>query len=271
MVPVPSYPLFDHLTRLDGVTAIPYRLEYHGRWAVDFAALDARWTDGVRAVLAVSPNNPTGSLLTAAEVDALESRCAARESALIIDEVFADYAFAPVAAAPAAGTKALTFRLGGLSKSAALPQLKLGWMLVAGPDALVRAAIDRLEIICDTYLSVSTPVQIAASRLIDGGALPRERIRGRVMGNYEALRALAASYASIEVLPCDGGWSAVVRVASTKAEEDLVLELLTEDGVLVHPGFFFDFDHEAFLVLSLLPEPAVLAEGARRVMERAHV
>lgn len=271
MVPVPSYPLFDHLTRLDGVTPIPYRLEYHGRWAVGFDTLDAGWTGRVRAVLAVSPNNPTGSMLTQAELDEIEWRCAGRDAALIIDEVFADYPLVPASAVSVPRPDCLTFRLGGLSKSAALPQVKLGWILVDGPDPLARAAIDRLELICDTYLSVSTPVQVAAPRLIDQGASVRDRILGRVRANYESLRALAASYPSIALLPCDGGWSAVLRVASTKGEEDLVLELLTLDEVLVHPGFFFDFAHEAFLVLSLLPEPPVLAEGARRVMERAHV
>jgi aspartate/methionine/tyrosine aminotransferase len=271
MGPVPSYPLFDHLTRLDGVTPIPYRLEYHGRWAVAFDTLDAGWTGRVRAVLAVSPNNPTGSTLTSAELDELARRCAGRDAALVIDEVFADYPLAPTVAVPVARPDCLTFRLGGLSKSAALPQVKLGWILVDGPDPLVREAIDRLELICDTYLSVSTPVQVAAPRLIDQGAFVRDRILGRVRANYASLRSLAASYPSTALLPCDAGWSAVLRVASTKGEEDLVLELLTLDEVLVHPGFFFDFPHEAFLVLSLLPDPPVLAEGARRVMERVHV
>jgi hypothetical protein len=271
MAPVPSYPLFDHLTRLDGVTTIPYRLEYHGRWAVGFDTLDAGWTRSVRAVLAVSPNNPTGSILTNAELDALAARCAGRDAALIIDEVFADYPLVSISAPQVPRTECLTFRLGGLSKSAGLPQVKLGWILVEGPDPLARAAIDRLELICDTYLSVSTPVQVAAARLIAQGASVRDRILDRVRSNYESLRALAASYPSIALLPCDGGWSAVLRVASTRGEEDLVLELLALDDVLVHPGFFFDFAQEAFLVLSLLPEAALLAEGARRVMERAHV
>jgi aspartate/methionine/tyrosine aminotransferase len=271
MVPVPSYPLFDHLTRLDGVTPIPYRLEYHGRWSLGLDTLDAGWTGRVRAVLAVSPNNPTGSMLTEAELAELEWRCAGRDAALIIDEVFADYPLGPASVLPISRTDCLTFRLGGLSKSAALPQVKLGWILVDGPEPLAGAAIDRLELISDTYLSVSTPVQVAAPSLIDQGTSVRDRILDRVRTNYESLRALAASYPSIALLPCDGGWSAVLRVASTKGEEDLVLDLLALDEVLVHPGFFFDFAHEAFLVLSLLPEPSVLAEGARRVMERAHV
>jgi alanine-synthesizing transaminase len=280
MVPVPSYPLFDHLTRLDGVTPIAYRLEYHGRWAVDLDTVDAGWTDRVRAVLAVSPNNPTGSILTGAELDALARRCADRDAALILDEVFADYPLTAAPVAPVAsgfsGTHAsappcLTFRLGGLSKSAGLPQVKLGWIGVNGPDALVRGALDRLELICDTYLSVATPVQAAAPRLIEEGASVRQRIVERVRTNFESLRALSAAHPSVELLRGDAGWSAVLRVPSTRSEEDLVLELLEQDGVLVHPGFFFDFPHESFLVVSLLPEPAAFFEGIRRMMERVHM
>ena len=143
-------------------------------------------------------------------------------------------------------------------------------MFVDGPDTGVRAALDRLELICDTYLSVSTPVQVAAARLIAAGADVRKAILERVRTNDLELRSLAAAYPSIHVLPCEAGWSSVLRVPSTRTEEDLVVELLEHDGVLVHPGFFFDFPHESFLVLSLLPERPVFLEGARRVMERAH-
>jgi hypothetical protein len=272
MVPVPSYPLFDHLTALDGVAPVAYPLEYHGRWAVDFETLDSRWTPRTRAVLAVSPNNPTGSVLTDAALHALMGRCADRDAALIIDEVFADY---PLGTAPfpsgSRSSAALTFRLGGLSKSVGLPQVKLGWIAVGGPEALVHGAIERLELICDTYLSVSTPAQIAAPRMLSEGAIVRGRILERVRTNYNALRATAAAYPSIEPLHCDAGWSAVVRVPATRTEEDLVLELLERDGVLVHPGFFFDFDREAFLIVSLLAEPPVFLEGVRRMMERARV
>ena len=267
MVPVPSYPLFDHLTALDGVRAAPYRLEYHGRWSVDFDTLDERWDDGVRAVLAVSPNNPTGSTLTTAEVAALSDRCVTGKTALIVDEVFADYPLSGAAnPPPQRDASALTFRLGGLSKSVGLPQVKLGWIAVDGPDPLVHDALQRLELICDTYLSVSTPVQVAAARLLADGAVVRNRILDRVRTNDAALRALASRFPSIEPLHADAGWSAVLRVPATRSEEALVMELLERDGVLVHPGFFFDFAHEAFLVLSLLPDPALFAEGVRRLL-----
>jgi len=270
MVPAPSYPLFDHLTALDGVSASAYPLEYHGRWTVDFDTMDERWTAGVRAVLAVSPNNPTGSALALEELDEMMRRCADRRAALIIDEVFADYPLRMASIPVHCGSSpALTFRLGGLSKSVGLPQVKLGWILVDGPDDLVAAALQRLELICDTYLSVSTPVQIAAPRLLTDGAVVRERILARVRANDATLRRIISSVPSIEALNADGGWSAVLRVPATRSEEDFVLELLERDGVLVHPGFFFDFSHEAFLVVSLLVEPAAFAEGVGRLVARA--
>jgi aspartate/methionine/tyrosine aminotransferase len=270
MLPVPSYPLFDHLTQLDGVRALSYRLEYEGRWAVDFDTLDSGWTDTVRAVLAVSPNNPTGSVLTDVESEELGRRCAERDAALIIDEVFADYPLERrEAAAQHRRPDCLTLRLGGLSKSAGLPQVKLGWIVVDGPEVLVRGAIERLELICDTYLSVSTPVQLAAPALIDAGVEVRAAILRRVQCNYRELQTMTAAHRAIEVLRCDAGWSAVLRVPATTSEEDLVLGLLEQDGVLVHPGFFFDFPHEAFLIVSLLPQTATFKAGMTRVLERA--
>lgn len=270
LVPVPSYPLFEHLTRLDGIRCIPYRLEYHGRWTIDSGSVLAAWNPDVRALLAVSPNNPTGSILSAGELQQLAGTCADRGAALILDEVFSDYTIG--APPPAADDRfdCLTFRLGGLSKSAGLPQVKLGWVAVQGPGPLVSEALERLDLICDTYLSVSTPVQVAATALISEGAAVRAGILGRIRANDAALRALGVSYPSAQALPCDAGWSVVLRVPSTRTEEELVLELLERDAVLIHPGFFFDFPHEAFLVASLLPAPPVFAEGMRRVLERAH-
>lgn len=270
LVPVPSYPLFEHLTSLDGVRTRTYALEYHGRWDVDIASVDRVWSNDTRAVLGVSPNNPTGSALTRRELAFLESRCASGGAALILDEVFADYRLDHAGHTDLAfESRALTFRLGGLSKSAGLPQAKLGWIAVDGPDAMVEEALERLELICDTYLSVSTPVQVAAPDLIRAGAHVRHEIQQRIVENYEQLRRSVTAHPSLDLLYADGGWSAVVRVPSTRSEEELVLELLERDNVLVHPGFFFDFPHESFVVVSLLPEPARFAEGVRRLMERA--
>jgi alanine-synthesizing transaminase len=269
MVPVPSYPLFDHLTALDGVQPIAYRLDYDGRWTVSVDELERSWQPSVRAVLAVSPNNPTGSVLSPDEMRAVSMFCAERQAALILDEVFADYPLMPAATFPHVAAPALTFRLGGLSKSAGLPQVKLGWMLVDGPDQLAAEALERLEVICDAYLSVSTPVQVGARELIAGGGGVRQQLLDRVRTNYAALQSFGSQYSAVDVLHADAGWSAVLRVPSIRSEEDLVVDLIERDGVLVHPGFFFDFPHEAFLVLSLLPQPETFNEGVRRVLERA--
>ena len=177
LAPSPSYPLFDHLTRLDGVGLRMYRLDYHGRWALDDGSVGREWGKDLRAVLAVSPNNPTGSILSSVEISQLEARCAAGAAALILDEVFADYPIAPglrISNSGSTAARPLTFRLGGLSKSAGLPQVKLGWIAVDGPEHLIRDALEGLELICDSYLSVSTPVQVAADALIAAGAAVRD-------------------------------------------------------------------------------------------------
>ena len=161
----------------------------------------------------------------------------------------------------------LTFRLGGLSKTVGLPQVKLGWIAVQGPDEAVADALDRLELICDTYLSVSTPVQLAARAMLERGVGIRTQILHRIRRNYSALGArLAGSAASL--LPADGGWSAVIRVPATRSEEAIVLDLLERDAVVVHPGYFFDFPSEAFLVVSLLPQPEVFDRGVQLLQDR---
>lgn len=275
LVPVPSYPLFEHLTRLDGVSPVPYPLEYHGRWTLGIDNVEQRWTPRTRALLAVSPNNPTGSCLSTSELHALSSRCASRGAALILDEVFADYPLTDSGRADARQPALseveghLAFRLGGLSKSAGLPQLKLGWIAIEGADAPVAAAQERLEFICDAYLSVSTPIQLAAPALIEQGAAVRTQIQARVRRNYRHLVERMAAHPSIEVLAAEAGWSAVLRVPARSTEETLVVELVEEEGVIVHPGFFFDFPHEAFLVVSLLAPPAIFDEGISRIVRRA--
>jgi aspartate/methionine/tyrosine aminotransferase len=268
LVPRPSYPLFEHLTRLDLVAARPYDLEYHGAWSIDLASVERAITPRTRALILVSPNNPTGSFVTQAELERLATLCAPRDIAIIADEVFLDYELEPGAAAAAgrASTRrdVLTFSLGGLSKSLGLPQVKLGWIAVSGPAALVATALERLEFICDTYLSVSTPVQVAAPTLLSAGAAIRARIAARTAVNYRWLRSAGAGVPSCHVLRSDGGWSAVLHVPSFEPEEDLALRLLA-DGVLIQPGYFFDFPRESFLIVSLLTPPAVLADGIDRV------
>jgi hypothetical protein len=271
LVPVPSYPLFEHLTRLDATRLVTYPLEYHGRWSIDLSALARAITPRTRAVLVVSPNNPTGSYVSRTELDALAALCADHSLALIGDEVFADYPFRGTKAGPGVVEQdaALACSLGGLSKSAGLPQVKLGWFALAGPDALVDEALKRLELICDTYLSVGTPVQHAAPALLAAAPVIREQIRGRTQANRDALGEVIRRTPEVEMLNADGGWYAVLRVPATLGEERLALELLLQDHVLVHPGYFFDFAHEAFVVVSLLPRPGDFADGVSRVIARA--
>ena len=209
LVPQPSYPLFDHLTRLDGVEARAYRLEHHGRWEIDVGGL-ARLVDArTRAVLLVSPNNPTGSFVRAEELAAVRAVAVRHGLAVVCDEVFADYPMEEPAAgrsgALVGDTEVLTFTLGGLSKSAGLPQLKLGWVLLGGPDRLVAGARDHLELVCDTYLSVATPVQLAAGALLERSRPVADAILARVRGNDSALRRLADRFPACRVLRTRGG------------------------------------------------------------------
>ena len=271
LVPAPSYPLFEYLAALDSVRPRTYHLEYHGAWSLDIDGLRRATTDRTRAIVVVNPNNPTGSYLKRAELDALAMHCRAHGLALIGDEVFAEYVLdAELARTTSvlAQRQALAFSLGGMSKGLGLPQLKLGWMVAAGPDELVRPALERLEIICDTYLSVATPVQAGLPALLTGGAAIRTAIRDRVTRTYRALVTAAPRYPSVDVLPAEGGWYAVIQVPAMQSEESLVLQLLEHDRVLVHPGYFFDFPREAFLVLSLLPRPEVFDRAVSRVLQR---
>lgn len=267
LVPHPSYPLFELLTGLEGVGARPYALEYHGVWSIDRESLEQAIDADVRAVLVVSPNNPTGSMLRADDREWLVGVCARRRLAIISDEVFADYPLAPRADASSfvGESRALTFVLGGLSKSAGLPQVKLGWMLVDGPPALATEALERLEVVADTYLSVSTPVQVAAARLIAAGRGIRAAITARVRENLEELRRAVADHPAITLRDPEGGWSAVLEVPATTSDEALVLRIL-DAHVLVHPGYFFDFTRGAFLVVSLLPRPEIFREAIARVL-----
>lgn len=270
LVPRPSYPLFEHLTRLEGVRTMPYDLEYHGRWEIDFTALAAA-PAGTRAVLVVSPNNPTGSYVSASEASRLADLCKARGWALIVDEVFADYPLDVETPQTdlASRLDVLTFSLGGASKSLGLPQVKLGWIVVGGPGPQRRAALEALEIVADTFLSVNTPVQTAASHLLAAAAGVRHAIHARVRANLARARHIAGRYPASEVLRVEGGWSAVVRVPTRGPEDALVMDLLRGERVLVHPGYFFDFARESYLVVSLLPPEETFADGFERVLRRA--
>jgi aspartate/methionine/tyrosine aminotransferase len=271
LAPSPSYPLIEHLARVEGVRVEPYRLDPEHGWRLDPAELDAAAPGTVRAVVVVHPNNPTGSFVHRDDAAALARLCRERGWALIADEVFLDF---PLDGTPEAGRSfaacdgCLTFTLGGLSKSVGLPQAKLSWIAVSGPEALARAALERLEFVADTFLSVATAVQVALPRLLREGEAVREAIRSRCRANLAALRALLAPLPAIEALPVGGGWSAVLRVPAVVGEEELALELLRDDGVAVHPGYFFDFPREGYLVVSLLAEPEAFRAGVERLLAR---
>jgi aspartate/methionine/tyrosine aminotransferase len=262
LVPRPSYPLLEFLARLESVELSRYPLRYDGAWTIDLAALAGEVSARTRAVVVVHPNNPTGSYLKPAEAEQLLALCAERRLALIADEVFLDYALSRAArwGSFAADGPALAFALGGLSKSCGLPQLKLGWIAVSGPDALRSEALARLEIVADTYLSVATAVQRASAALLARLPELQAPIARRVGENLAQLRAAVAGTPA-SLLEPEGGWYAVLRVPRTLTEEERVLRLLTERDVLVHPGYFFDFEAEAFLVVSLLPAPEGFAAG----------
>ncbi|MGE0449705.1 MAG: pyridoxal phosphate-dependent aminotransferase [Vicinamibacterales bacterium] len=274
LVPRPSYPLFEHLTRLESVTPVPYDLDYHLRWDVDVGSVERAVSDRTRALLLVNPNNPTGSYVEARELAALAAICAARGVTIVSDEVFADYDLLP-AAGHTRGTligrsDVLGFTLGGLSKSIGLPQAKLGWIAASGNDRMVEEALTRLDLVLDTYLSVSTPVQLAAGNLLASGATVRRQIHDRVRANLHACSRILDDYPACRLLRAEGGWSAVLQVPSLLPEEDLVLALLIEERVLVHPGYFFDFPSECYLVLSLLAAEDQFAAGVRRVLDRCN-
>ncbi len=271
LVPAPSYPLFGQLAVLNGVRLSPYRLRYDGAWHVDTDSLRRARTARTRAVLAVSPNNPTGSFLKAGELAAMRSL----GLPLVCDEVFASYPLSDAAAGgderrvtsvAREGDDSLVFALGGLSKLAALPQMKLGWTVVAGPPGEAAEALRRLEWIADAYLSVGAPVQAALPALLATRERAAGAIRARTRANLEAARQLLAGTA-VTLLSAEGGWYATLRLPLTRPEEAWALALL-EGGVYVHPGAFFDFAQEAFVVVSLLTPEDRFAEGIRRVAER---
>ena len=267
LVPTPSYPLFDHLASLEGVRAVRFPLDPDDGWQPhppgEGAAQDAR------AAVLVHPNNPTGSWVEPTAAERLAACAGAKSIPLIVDEVFLDYPLAPHphARSFAGRDRGLTFTLGGLSKGRGLPQLKLSWIAVSGPAVEVETALETLEFIGDSYLSVGTPVQEALPRLFDLAVPVRDAILARCIGNLACARRVAAGFPAIELLDPGGGWSAVARFPRVIGEEALALELLERHGVAVHPGYFFDFPTDGYLVVSLLPDPATFEQGLTRVFD----
>ena len=267
LFPKPSYPLVELIAELEGVAAHPYPLagKFH-RW--DVASLFENLTPDARAVIAVSPNNPTGTMLTAEELRAVSGFCASHGLALIVDEVFLDYPSPnreADAVSSAGNPDALTFTLGGLSKSCGLPQMKLGWIAVSGPEPETRRALSRLEFIADAFLSVGTPVQQAAPALLALGTKVREQIRRRANANDARLREILGGIPGTSIGAREGGWYAVISLPSGADDEEFALNLLESRDVLVQPGFLYDFD-DPVIVISLLTPEGEFREGAQRMI-----
>jgi alanine-synthesizing transaminase len=266
LVPVPSYPLFEYLARLEGVAAVPYRLAYDGAWHVDVASARAAIGARTRAIVLVSPNNPTGSYIKREEMQQL----AELGLPIVSDEVFASYPLRDDATRLSSaldGPAPLVFALGGLSKLAALPQMKLGWIAAGGDASQVEAALGRLEVIADAFLSVGAPVQHALPALLASRKTAEGAIAGRTRANLAHLRASLEGTA-LSVLDVEGGWYATLRLPRTRSEETWALALLEQDGVYVHPGHFFDFESEAYVIVSLLTPPSTFREGIAKIVAR---
>ena len=274
LAPRPSYPLFEFLARLNDLELVPYPLSYHDGWQLDLQATRKtleRAGPRVRAVVVVHPNNPTGSFVSQDELGALVSLCREHDAALIADEVFADYAWeadAQRVVSHASVRETLTFTLSGLSKISALPQMKLAWIVASGPPELLEPALARLEIIADTYLSVSAPLAHALPELLETRRRVQSQILARVRGNLRWLDERLSPEIPLTRLKAEGGWYAVLRLPAVQSDDDWAVELLRADGVLVHPGHFYDFGAEGYLVISLLPAPEVFQEGLRRLLAR---
>lgn len=264
LVPAPSYPLFEFLAGLESVRPVPYRLSFDGEWHLPLSGVEAVVGPRTRAIVVVSPNNPTGSFLKREELDGLSRLCQKRGLALLSDEVFADYSFAHDprrVTSILARADVLSFAIGGASKVLALPQLKIGWFTANGPADSVAEALRRIEVVADTYLSVAAPSQLALPAMLSRRSTVQEAVRARILENHASLTTLREKDAPWDVLPVEGGWMAVLRIPSSRTDQEWAVALVEEEGVLVHPGYFYDFDSEGYLAISLLPDPAVFRAG----------
>jgi alanine-synthesizing transaminase len=271
LVPKPSYPLFDFLADLQDVKLVPYSLIYDHGWQIDLHSLEAGLTKNSRAIVLVHPNNPTGSYISAQERKRLNELCHQHQLALVVDEVFFDYAYDGERRPTfAENNDALTFTLSGISKISALPQMKLAWVAVSGPQADVAVGMQRLEIIADTYLSLNASVQFAAPVLLDQRKTIQPQLMRRVRANLAELDRQLARQKSCSRLEVQGGWYAVLRIPVTRPDEDFAIELLQRRGVLVHPGHFYDFPSDGYLVLTLIAAEEQFRKGVAPILDLAN-
>jgi aspartate/methionine/tyrosine aminotransferase len=267
LVPSPSYPLFEFLADIQDVNLVPYELVYDHGWQIEFESLRRAITPRSRAIMVVHPNNPTGHATQLWELERLNTLCRDHELALIADEVFLDYGL--TSATPlsfSANQGALTFTLSGLSKICALPQIKVAWIAASGPPDLVRIALDRLDVIADTYLSPNAPVQWAIPELLATRHEIQRQLRERTLRNLGELDAQLATSKMTTRLALDAGWYAVLRTPATRSDEDTAIALLDHESVLIHPGHFFDFPGAGYLVASLIAPSDDFREAIGRVL-----
>jgi alanine-synthesizing transaminase len=267
LIPAPSYPLFSFLADIQDVKLVRYPLIYDSGWQTDFHALERAITPRTRGVIVVHPNNPTGHYTKLGELGRLNEICSARQMAVIADEVFLDFALAGQPRASfAANDGALTFTLSGLSKISGLPQMKAAWLIASGPEHLKTQAVARLEVIADTYLSMNAPVQLALPVFLEQRRRFQEQLMARVRTNLAELDGQLARQESCRRLKVEGGWYAVLRVPATRSDEDLAIDLLTTKDVYVHPGHFYDFPADGYLIVSLITPATEFAEGIKRLL-----
>src|ERR1700682_1833118 len=267
LIPSPSYPLFDFLAEIQDVKLVRYPLIYDHGWQIDFHALEQAITPRTRGVIVVHPNNPTGHFTKSAEIAKLNSICSARAIAIIADEVFLDFALEENRPASfAANCGAATFTLSGLSKISGLPQMKDAWLIVGGPPPWKSEAVARLEVIADTYLSVNAPVQLAMPSFLEQRHAFHKQVISRVRRNLAELDRQLAAQKNSSRLTVEGGWCTVLRVPATRSDEDLAIEILTTQSVSVHPGHFYEFLADGYLVLSLITPERTFAEGTGRLL-----
>jgi aspartate/methionine/tyrosine aminotransferase len=268
LVPKPSYPLFEFLADLQDVKLVPYPLIYDHGWQMDFPSLQKAISKRTRGVVIVHPNNPTGSFVHLEEQKSLNHFCREHELALIADEVFLDYAHdrAPQQSF-AANQDVLTFTLSGVSKISALPQMKVAWIATSGPMPQVETAQARLEVIADTYLSMNAPIQWALPALLGQRKTIQQQLLDRVQSNLAELDRQLAAQKTCQRLSVEGGWYAVLRVPITQTDEELAIDLLSRKSVLLHPGHFYDFPSDGYLVLSLIAQKAEFTEALHRVLQ----
>jgi alanine-synthesizing transaminase len=272
LVPKPSYPLFDFLADLQDVKVVPYSLIYDHGWQIDFHSLEAGLTKNTRAIVLVHPNNPTGSYISAQEREQLNELCRRHKLPLIVDEVFLDYAHhGDPMPTFVTNNDVLTFTLSGISKISALPQMKLAWIAVSGLQSDVAAAMQRLEVIADTYLSLNAPVQLAAPVLLDQRKTIQPQLMRRVRANLAELDRQLARQKSCSRLAIQGGWYVVLRIPVTRPDEDFAIDLLQRSGVLVHPGHFYDFPNDGYLVLSLIAREEEFRKGIAPLLDLATI